>query len=322
MSIVALISLWAEAAKVHLGNLTTRRLNGAVDLFKAVKTAVALWTEHSGEITGASSGEYFGKVAEIAVESSQKIQKLRNIVWMSAAEYKELVAATGTQIVLDLGQDSRMSENIADYTTGFIVRSVIGANRSSDYRLTQTDAQEFMTLIKGHIKLSEYDTLVKNFGSLSKLCDALGTGKLWNHKYFAADPKDAKKDDDPPKKVETISVSDHKRILADANLANTENGKATKKANVKLAKNHKKMEGECEKLRALYDAALVRIKELECENSELVKVMFDLKMEGQAEAEFFGNLSEATQIKLGELKDGTEGEAMELKNAVGMGVLR
>ena len=204
MSIVALISLWAEAAKVHLGNLTTRRLNGAVDLFKAVKTAVALWTEHSGEITGASSGEYFGKVAEIAVESSQKIQKLRNIVWMSAAEYKELVAATGTQIVLDLGQDSRMSENIADYTTGFIVRSVIGANRSSDYRLTQTDAQEFMTLIKGHIKLSEYDTLVKNFGSLSKLCDALGTGKLWNHKYFAADPKDAKKDDDPPKKVETI----------------------------------------------------------------------------------------------------------------------
>ena len=157
--------------------LVDHRIASHVALFAKVKTAVELWS--SGSAVG-GAGAYFKALAKEVKESPPKISKMRNIAHLELAEYRAMVEQTSAQIVLDLGQDSRINRSIKRYNVGFILREIMRANRNSRYCFTQDDSEKFMGFIKSHIKRGHLSRMEE----ISNLCYVCGCGRLWGHNYF------------------------------------------------------------------------------------------------------------------------------------------
>ena len=257
MNILELFNLWIEAAQKSLTDLATRRINASVDLFKAIKSAVEL--ADANELTkGQKLGDFFKQVADTVEESIQKVNKLRNIAHMPVKEYKLAIEQTSAQMVLDLGQDSRIVDDITDYKVGFILRSVIGANRTSGYALKQSETEQFMTMLKASLKgadesikrdgftgkvETDYTYLARHFGSLTGICGALATGTLFDNVYFKAEKlnelwsvvEETPEETEPkePKK-ETVDLDVHKKAINDNNEAHNEKNKELVDSNTTL----------------------------------------------------------------------------------------
>jgi len=301
MKVIELFTLWVASSQKILTDLASRRLNAAIDLFKAVKKAVELVDGNELE-KGQRVGDFFTQVAERVMESPQKINKLRNIAHLTASRYKEYVQLTSAQMVLDLGQDSRLADSIKDYKVGFIMDNVIGAyednvSANGGYKLSQNDTERFMTLLKGSLK--EADTtdkregfngdfhndfyyLAKHFGSLCQLCVRVGKGTLFTDPYFTAtdllakwDAVEEKDDKEPEKKNETIDLDDHKNALKDNNDAHNEKNKELTTSNTTLQEKVQELSkanaGYIEKIAKLNN----RIKELESDNAVMAKSLIE-----------------------------------------------
>lgn len=168
------------------GSLVAHRIASHVALFTKVKTAVETWA--TGSILGGASDYFYGLASEVK-ESPQKINKMRNIAHLESGEYEDMVEQTSAQIVLDLGQDSRISRSIHRYNVGFILREVLRSNRNSEYTLIQDDCERFMGFVKGYIKNGHLVRLQ----DLSSLCFLCGSGCLWDHEHFTSQTGDQRK---------------------------------------------------------------------------------------------------------------------------------
>ena len=275
MKILEVFKLWVESSQKILTDLASHRISQAVDIFKAVKKAVD--TVNSNELSkGEKPTEFFEMVAKHISESPQKVNKLRNIAHMALKEYKTAIEQTSAQMVLDLGQDSKLANSIPDYKVGFILRSVLGANASSDYTLKQNDTEQFMTVLKASLKDGgNYADMVKHFESLSGLCGHLANGTLFDNPFFKVDKKT---DKDPEKKTdkktETIDLAVHKKTINENDKAHKAKTKEMTASNAVLQEKVKALGLANAKYIKKIAELNAQVKALQADNSQMAKILY------------------------------------------------